>query len=151
MKKFLSVLLSALLAVSLTACKQESSPNPFSPDSDAQTLLDSGAFTEALTQIDTEVACARYGIDPATVTAGAVYGSTGATAEELAVFTFDTADHAEDAKKAMGYWLEDQTEAMSTYLPLEVPKLEKGVLEVRGASLLLVVANDYAPVDEFLK
>lgn len=151
MKKFLSVFFSALLTVSLTACKQESSPAAFSPDSDAQTLLDSGAFTEALTQIDTEVACARYGIDPATVTGGAVYGSTGATAEELAIFTFDTPDHAEDAKKAVGYWLEDQTEAMSTYLPLEVPKLEKGVLEVREGSLLLVVANDYAPVDGFLK
>lgn len=152
MKKFLFVFASALLAVSLTACGDNQAPvERFSPADDAQTLLDSGAFSETLTGIDTQVACARYSVDEATVTGGAVYGSTGATAEELAIFIFDTPDHAQEALKAMGYWLEDQTEAMSTYLPLEVPKLEKAVLEVRGDSILLVVANDYAPVEKFLK
>ena len=151
MKKFLSVLLSALLAVSLAACKQESSPNPFSPDSDAQTLLDSGPFTEALTHIDTEVACARYGIDPATVTAGAVYGSTGATAEELAAFAFGDEEGAKAALAALQGRVQDRKEEMADYLPAEVPKLDGAVAERRGASVLLVVAADYGPVRDFLE
>lgn len=151
MKKFLSVFISILLLSSLAACGGETNTVKDFAVEDAGTLLESGAFTESLTGIDTEVACTRYGVDPATVTSGAVYGSTGATAEELAVLTFDSAAHAEDAKKAVGYWLEDQIEAMASYLPLEVSKLEKTILEVRGASLLLVVANDYSPVDDFLK
>ncbi len=149
MKKFILCLLSAALVLSLAACGgKESEQAAFDPD-DAQSLLDSGAFSEALTEVEVEVACGRYGVDPDTVTGGAAYASSGLTAEELALFTFDTPQHAEDAGEAMKLWLKDQTEAMADYLPKEVSKLNDGVIEVRGNSVLLAVANDYGPIQTF--
>lgn len=148
MKKYLSVFVSGLLLMALCACGGGKAKD-FSPDS-AKDLLSSGAFSETLTDIDLPVACALFGIDESAVTGGAVYGSTGATAETLAILTFSTADQAEAARKSVGCWLEDQTESLSDYLPLELPKLKDAVNEVRGASLFLAVCNDYAPVTEFL-
>lgn len=138
------------LLLSLAACKGESPKADLTLD-DAQTLLDSGAFSEPLEEIDLEIACSLYALDQSKVTGAAVYGSTGATAEELAVFIFSDADAATTAKANFETRIADRTEAMADYLPGEVPKLEKAVLEVRGATLLFVVANDYAPVEELLK
>lgn len=150
MKKFLSVFLLTGLLLSLAACKGES-PKADLTLTDAQTLLDSAAFSEALEEIDLEIACSLYSLDQDKVTEAAVYGSTGATAEELALFIFTDADAATAAKACFETRIADRTEAMKDYLPNEVPKLEKAVLEVRGATLLFVVANDYAPVEELLK
>ena len=152
MKKRLIGIIPVLALLMLCACSSSGeAAKPFAPDTDPQALLSSGAFSEELTAIDTEIACARYGIDAGTVTAGAVYGSTGLTAEELAVFTFDTEEHAAGAAEAMGYWLADRTADMETYLPNEVPKLKDAAIETRGASLLLAVCSDYGPLDDFLK
>lgn len=150
MKKLLSVFLLMGLLLSLAACKGESPKADLTLD-DAQTLLDSGAFSEPLEEIDLEIACSLYALDQGKVTGAAVYGSTGATAEELAVFIFSDADAATAAKTSFETRIADRTGAMADYLPNEVPKLEKAVLEVRGATLLFVVANDYAPVEELLK
>lgn len=149
MKKLLFAALSLTLV--LAACGGKGGEGAaFSPD-DAKALLDSGAFSEALESIDRETACALYGIDEATVTGAAVYGSTGTTAEELAIFTLQDEEAAKAALTALGYRVEDRKEAMADYIPGEVVKLDKAVLEQRGTSVLLVIANDYAPVEERLK
>lgn len=150
MKKFLSVLLLAGLFLSLTACKGEESKADFSL-SDARTLLDSAAFSEPLEEIDLDIACELYDLDQDKVTEAAVHGSTGATAEELAVFVFTDADTAADAKSHFETRIANRTKDMADYIPGEVAKLEKAVVEVRGTTLLFVVAKDYAPVEELVK
>lgn len=152
MKKFLSVFLFAsALCLLLAACgREEPKPKDFTT-ADAQTLLASGAFSEALEEIDLDIACELYGLDRDKVTGGAVYGSTGATAEELAVLLFADADTAAAAKANFETRIADRTDSMASYIPAEVPKLEKAVVEVRGATLLFVVANDYAPVEGLLQ
>ena len=150
MKKLLLALLSVSLLLSLAACGgKEEEKTPFSPD-DAATLLESGAFSEVLEAIDADIACALYGIDETTVTGAAVYGSTGTTAEELAIFVLAGEESAQAALTALGYRVEDRAAAMASYLPNEVPKLENAILEQRGNTVLLVVASDYSPVDDFL-
>ena len=142
MKKFLSVFISILLLSSLAACGGETNTVKDFAVEDAGTLLESGAFTESLTGIDTEVACALYGIDETTVTGCAAYGATATSAEELAIFTFDSEDSAQAALKQLGYRIEDRTEELRDYLPDELPKLEGAVTQQRGASVLLLIAQD---------
>lgn len=152
MKKILSAILSVGLILSLCACARDRKvETPFDPSADAKSLLESGCFSEELTEIPAEIACSTYGIDPATVTASACYGSTGATAEELAILVLKDADSTQAALTALGYRVEDRTASMKSYLPTEVSKLEKAVTAVRGNSVLLVVANDYDPVHSFLE
>ena len=150
MKKFLGAALTLALLLSLAACGgKEEEIAPFSP-TDASALLESGAFSEVLESIDTDIACALYGIDETTVTGAAVYGSTGTTAEELAILTFTDEEAAQAALTLLGYRVADRKDAMADYIPGEVPKLEEAVLEQRENTVLLVVASDYDPVKEFL-
>ena len=150
MKKFLSGILAAALCLGLSACGGKETA-PFDPAADAETLLASGAFSEELTQIDRAVICAQYGLDETTVTGCAAYAPTGATAEELAIFTFSSSDQADKALTALQNRVADRTDELEGYLPDEISKLDSAVVEVRGSSALLVVASDYGPVTTFLE
>ena len=133
MKKILFCLCAAALCLSLSACGGKKAA-PFDPERDAKTLQDaSGVFGEALTEIDQATACALYGID-----------------EELAIFTFSDETAAQTAGELLGYRVEDRKDELKTYLPDELPKLDKAVVQVRSNSALLVIAADYGPVDAFL-
>lgn len=148
MKKTGSVILAAALLLSLCACGKK--PPPFDPDTDAGALLDAGCFSEELIELPSELACATYGIDAATVTESAFYCSAGTTAEELAILVLRDADAARAALKQLQYRVEDRTEDMRNYLPAEVPKLEQAIVSLRGSSVLLLVANDYDPAAPIL-
>lgn len=149
MKKFLFLLSAVSLCLSLAACGGKT-VSPFDPEKDAKTLLETpGIFGETLTEIEQSTACALYGIDEDTVTASAVYAALS-SAEELAIFTFSDEDAAQAAAVLLGYRVEDRRDELENYLPGELPKLDKAVIEVRENSALLVVAADYGPVDTFL-
>lgn len=152
MRKFLCLSCCAALCLSLTACGGgKAAPVPFDPEADAKTLMETeGVFSGALTQIEQDVACALYGMDESTVTASAVYGST-VSAEELAIFTFSDDTAAQTAGELLGYRVEDRRDELEDYLPGELPKLDKAVIEVRDTSALLVIAADYGPVETFLE
>ena len=157
MKKSLFVILPLALCL-LCACggQKAQGPAPFDPAADAQTLLNTeGVFSGELLEVDQATACALYGIDEDTVDSCAVYmGNTGVSLEELSIFALKDADGAEAALKALGYRLEDQAEAAAgyaDYLKDELSKLEGARTEQRGNTVLLIVAADYGPVEDFLK
>lgn len=151
MRKFFCAVCSAALCLTLTGCgENKSAPASFDPEADAKALMETeGVFSGTMTQIEQEVACALYGIDESTVTASAVYGST-VSAEELAIFTFSDDTAAQTAGELLGYRVEDRREELENYLPGELPKLDKAIVEVRGNSALLVIAADYGSVETFL-
>ena len=149
MKKFLCLLCAAALGLFLSGCGEKKA-SPFDPASDGKTLLETaGVFCDTLTEIDQATACALYGIDESTVTSSAVYGSTS-SAEELAIFTFSDEAAAQTAGELLGYRVEDRKDELENYLPNELPKLDKAVIEVRENSVLLVIAADYSGVETFL-
>lgn len=150
MKKILTGIISSVLCLSLAACAQVGKAE-FDPAKDAETLLSAeGAFVTTLAQIDQSTACALYGIDEGTVTGCAVYGSPS-SAEELAIFTLNSSQAAEDAATALQYRVEDRAEELEDYMPGEMDKLKDAVIETRGSSVLLVIAADYGPINDFLE
>ena len=142
--------LAAAMTLVLCACGGGAT-EPFDPASTASALLDSGAFSENLEQLDQDVACMLYGIDESTVTGSAVYGSTGATAEEIAVFTLTDETAAQAAKTALETRVSDQKTALESYLPAEIVKLDAAIIEQRGSSVLMVVAADAEAAQAVLK
>lgn len=142
--------LAAAMTLVLCACGGGAA-EPFDPASTASALLDSGAFSENLEQLDQDVACMLYGIDESTVTGSAVYGSTGATAEEIAVFTLTDETAAQAAKTALETRVADQKTALESYLPAEIVKLDAAIIEQRGSSVLMVVAADAEAAQNALK
>ncbi|MBU5435163.1 DUF4358 domain-containing protein [Pseudoflavonifractor sp. MSJ-37] len=139
-----SLPLLAVLCLTLTACGGSGSgAAPFDPASAAQALQDSGAFSEPLEQMDKDLACGTlYDISADDVADCAVYTTPTAGAEEIAVFAMTSEDAAKSALSALEQRVVDQKEALASYQPDEVSKLDAAVLEQRGSSVLLAVAND---------
>ena len=114
----------------------------FDPAVTAQSLLDSGAFSDALEEVDTSVAATLYGVDEADITDGKVYMSLSAGAEEIAVLVMANEASAAAAMDGLEKRVADQKAALESYQPDEVSKLDGAILEQRGNSVLLAVCAD---------
>ena len=144
MKKFINLTLVLALALVLTACGSKTEAEVWDTG-DVQALLDSGAFSEELEELDKDTAfilyrLADYGLDRLS---GAVeFRSAGATCEELAYLVLDSEDSAKAAKGALEDYVQSQIDENVDYRPAEIPKLENAYIDQRGETLLLVVASD---------
>ena len=114
----------------------------FDPAVTAQSLLDSGAFSDALEEVGTSVAATLYGVDEADIADGAVYMSLSAGAEEIAVLVLSDADAAAAAMEGLEAHVADQRAALESYQPDEVSKLDGAILQQKGNSVLLAVCAD---------
>ena len=131
------------LCLTLSACgggNEEAAA--FDPDATAQALLDSGAFSDALEEVDLSVAATLYGVDEADLTDGTVYMSLSAGAEEIAVLVLADADAAAAALEGLEAHVADQRAALENYQPDEVSKLDGAILQQKGSSVLLAVCAD---------
>lgn len=147
MKHSLSKLLclAAALCLLLGACSApaDSGSAAFDPEAATQAVLDSGAFSVELTELDAALLYdfSGYGLDSSTLTASKAYSASG-FAEQVSVTVWKDEAAAQAAVDMFKTYLEDMAATYKDYAPAEVPKLENAVLELRGSSVLLAVAND---------
>ena len=146
MKKIICALLAALLLLPLAACGNEPEKETSFPAAvTTQTLLDSGAFSEPLEELDTDIAVMMFWLsgDVSEYEGSKVYYSTGATSEMAAVISVADESKVPGVEEALKAWVNSQIEAEKNYRPTEVPKLENAIIESRGFTVLLVVAADW--------
>lgn len=145
MKRIVCGLMAVLLLLAGTACEKEPEPEvAFPAQVTTQTLLESGAFSEELEELDPEIAVMLFWLpgDAAQYEGSKVYCSTGATAETAAVISVRDEAQVSAVEEALKAWVDSQIEAEQDYRPVEVPKLENALIEARANSVLLVVAAD---------
>ncbi len=145
MKKMVCTLMTVVLLLAGTACEKQPEKEPsFSAEVTTQTLLDSGAFSEPLEELELDIAVMMFWL-PGDVTeyqGSKVYYSTGATAEIAAVISVTDESKVPEVEQALKAWVDSQIEAEKDYRPTEVPKLENAIIEARGFTVLLTVAAD---------
>ena len=145
MKKIICIMLAAALLFAGVACGKQPEPEAsFPAELTTQALLDSGAFSEPLEELDPDIAVMMFWLsgDVAEYEGSKIYYSTGATAEIAAVISVRDEGKVPEVEQALKAWVESQIEAEQDYRPAEVPKLENAIVEARGFTVLLVVAND---------
>lgn len=153
MKRLICGVLATVLLLVGTACgKQSEQEEPFQVDVTTQTLLDSGAFSEQLEELELDIALMMFWLDgdAAEYAGSKVYYSTGATSEIVAVIQVSDASKASEVEQALKAWVDSQIEAEMDYRPAEVPKLMNATLVTRGNTVLLAVAADRERVEAFL-
>lgn len=141
MKRIFGLVLAAAMVFALVGCTD--SKEPFDVERDTQALLDGGAFSENLEEMDEVIFTRLYGLEEGTLSEGKVYGSTGATAEEVAIFEFSSEEAAKAAVTLCEERLSYLKESNVEYRPQEMPKLEKAMIRQIGNTVLFLVANDY--------
>lgn len=157
MKKLLHMTLVLALLLGLSACAKggDNDAPPLYGTYDVAALVEAGAFSEELEELDGDTAfmlykLADYDLEREDLKDCAVQRSAGATCEEAAVLVFTSADKAKTAKGALEDYVQGQIEANTDYRPAEIPKLEEALVDVRGETLLLAVANDREAVEQTL-
>lgn len=149
MKKCPILILALLLVMSLfAACG--SSEIQFAPDDAAAAVMKDGSFSDLLSPIDERVAKSLYGVSDAEVVSCSVYCSTGATAEEIAVFKCADAAAAKTVETAVKARLDSQKAAYATYAPDAVPAIEDAVVRVNGSYVACIVSGDSAAAGKIL-
>lgn len=108
----------------------------------AEDLLKNAGFADELNQADAAVVEKLYGISNAKE--AVVYISSGATAEEIALFSFETEADAEQAQELAEARIQEQKESFESYIPEEVKKLDNAVIRRSGSRLGVCVADGKA-------
>lgn len=143
MKKIIcGVLVSALLLTGCVGCNKTEPEPSFQPEQTVQALLDSGAFSETLEELDPLLLFPLTG-DAEDYEGSVLYYSTGAASEAVTVISVRDADQTAAVEEVLKSWVENQIEAERNYRPAEVEKLEHAIVEARGLTVLLVVAADW--------
>ena len=145
MKKIVCALMAVVLLLAGTACEKEPEKEPSFPATvTTQALLDSGAFSEQLEELDLDIAVMMFWLsgDVTEYEGSKVYCSTGATSEIAAVISVKDESKVPEVEQALKAWVNSQIEAEKDYRPAEVPKLENAIVEARGFTVLLAVAAD---------
>ncbi len=144
-KRAACVLAAAVLLLS-AGCARQAKPEA---SADVTAVADEIAkaikFKDQMSPIEQKTAVKLYGLDDADVAKARVYESTGATAEEVAVFEAKDDAAAPKVKQAASQRVEDQKAAFQGYQPKEMTKLKTPLLIQSGKYVVLVVADDTSP------
>jgi hypothetical protein len=144
--------LFALLILSLSACggsvgsedSRESAELKIDVLELADALIDGVAFDDQMELASDDAFYALYVIDPSggEVSDFALYASTGATAEEVAVIEVTNAESAAAVLTSAQARIAAQKLEFENYAPTEMPKLSDPVLVSLGKYIILCVSND---------
>lgn len=143
MKRILPAITALLLVFLLLSACGGSGKQPLpAPEELAKKLLDAGIFSEELEEADGDIAAYLYGLTDTDGVELRSWMSSGATAEELTVFTCQDDAALSAVRKSVDARLEMQKSTFSNYVPAEVPKLEGAAVRVADKVLVVCVAAD---------
>ena len=163
LKKFLVCLFSILMLFSFASCKGEETSIQETQSADVLTqrtadewidfIAENVPFDDTMTKVGAEQAMALYGIFEEDGYNGdcALYISTMATPEEIAVFKADDNLSVDDLLEKIQSRLQKQTESYSDYAPQEVPKLSSAVVKTVGDTVIVAVTADNALAEDIIK
>ena len=150
-KRIICLAMCALTLFAFAGCSgsenKELDINKLSSD-----LLAQVQFKDTLTKIDDDMISKLYGIDYAEEQI--VYISTGATAEEIALFKLKDSADAQKAYDAVNKRLDYQKNSYELYIPEEMVKLDAAVIELYGNYVIFCVSDgDTAKtiIEEYIK
>lgn len=138
MKKHILIIIVLLLALTFSSCGSKTARDA-DFESLSRELLASEAFTDILNPVSADIAAELYGIDPGDIAEVRLFCSTGATAEEIALFRASGSDAAGRILTAVNARIQAQIGSYSDYVPEELPKLENAIIEQLENIIILVV------------
>lgn len=139
MKNSLLALILAGAVLLLSACAAPAEEVELDLTAFADGLLASGLFAEALQPVDDGAAQRIYSIDGAV--SASLYVGSGAVADELALFAFESEEAAEEAVGLAEDRVAGQRESFASYIPGEVFKCDNAVIKRVGRYLIVCISE----------
>lgn len=137
-KRVLCLMLCALTISAFAGCSG-SETKELDIEKLSNDLLEQVEFKDTLTKIDSDMISKLYSIDYAEDEI--VYVSTGATAEEIALFKLKDSSDAQKAYDAVNKRLDYQKNSYELYIPEEMVKLDAAIVELYGNYVIFCVSD----------
>lgn len=138
-EKILLFLLSVLTLTPLFGCAAQDAAGELDVDCLSRSLLETAELEDDLFAVDDTMIRKLYHIDD--YTQASLYLSSGATAEEIAVFAFAGKEAAAAGLRKAQVRLEEKTRDFASYIPKEVPKLERAAVMQTGRYVIVCVSS----------
>lgn len=150
MKRTAMTLLAALLALGLTACGSGGGELNVDIQAAADAIAESTCFNGDIFAIDADIVPTMYP-DLPEGTEAAVYASSGASADEVAVFAAADETSAKTVLSQAQERVADRQESYADYMPDEAEKLSRAVVQQKGRYVMVVVSGDEKTAAELVK
>lgn len=108
-------------------------------------------FQDMMDRLDDLPVAELYDLDADEFETMTVYASTGATAEEIAVFSVKTEEQIEEITEAIHERIEDQQDGFRNYVPSELTKLANPLVTQVENCIVFVVCDDKAQAESVLR
>lgn len=144
-KRISAFFLIAVMLISCCGCSQKNESVNIDIDALANELLVKAEFEDELSSVDDSIIKMLYNVDD--FVNAQLYISSGATAEEIAVFEFDGAEAASEGLKKAEERIAEQRDDFESYVPKEIKKLDSAVVKQAGKYVIVCVSNGGAAED----
>ena len=138
-KKLFAFLLVIAATAVMSGCGAQNDRIEIDISDLSRELLQKAEFEDELNPIGEATTQKLYDID--TYVAAEVYLSSGAPAEEIAVFEFDSTEDAAAGLKKAQVRIEEQKANYESYIPKEIPKLDHAIVKQLGQYVVVCVSN----------
>lgn len=153
MRKLFAFLAAAVVCASLAGCGSETDLT-VDVNAMAKDMAEQVSYQDDIALISREVAGMIYSM-PDGIENVAMYMGSGATAEEAAVFEAKDEETAKQMAEVANQHIQSQREAFENYIPEEIKKLDKAIVEQKGRYVAVCVTDDVENaqkvIDEYLK
>lgn len=147
----IAVTLVAVMMLGVTACNNKKVIT-IDTKQFAAKMLEQGNFSDDLTTLEDGMFEELYSdVETKNIVSKEVYVGTGATAEQIVVIEAKDEASATDIKAGLNEKLQYDIEQNRDYLPDEIPKLEKPVLEQLDKYVIMCVSNDNSKIEALIK
>lgn len=140
MKKLFAFLAAAVVCASLAGCGDQKDLT-IDVNAMAKDMAEQVTYQDQIALIDGDMAGMMYDI-PEGVENVAIYMGSGATAEEASVFEAKDEETAKKMKTVAEEHIKNQRAAFEDYIPEEVKKLDKAIIEQEGRYVAVCVTDD---------
>lgn len=111
-------------------------------------IMENIKFEDELNKMDNNTVSKLYDINNAT--SQLVYMSSGATAEEIAIFEFKDKEECKIALEKANKRIEEQKENFKDYMPKEMKRLENAIIKNKNKYLIVCITNNQEKIEEIL-
>ena len=129
-----------IIAIAIFILKNTNKEITIDIDKLSEDIIKNVDFEDEMNITDAETVKRLYNIDNAI--SEKVYLSSGATAEEVAIFEFASRENAKEAVEKVNERIENQKSSYSGYAPKEVKRLEDAILIQKDKYIVFCVTED---------
>lgn len=114
----------------------------------AEDIIQNIKFEDELNKVDKETANKLYDINNAV--SQIVYMSSGATAEEIAIFEFEDEENCKKALEKANNRIEGQKQSFKDYMPKEMKKLEDAIIINKNKYLIVCITDNQEDIEKIV-